>query len=188
MKDINLLPDDMKKSSKSNLKMEELKDKMDPKKILIGLSVVAAMLVLFFAPVLINMIMQQKLQAIKTEVTDPKFEPVKKERAAIKAEQTKIDQKKSVISDIDAKNPTIPEIFSAVNGIMPAGCYVSNMKYEKGALSIQGKVSEIIQIGEIITRAKRLKFLILDDNASLSYGEDKSFSFNFKIAGTGGGN
>jgi hypothetical protein len=76
------------------------------------------------------------------------------------------------------------EIFSAVNGIMPEGCTIDSLSYdvEKG-VSITGKVKENIQIGEIITRAKRLKFFVVDKDAAISYDAEKRFSFNFKIAG-----
>lgn len=184
MKDINLLPENLKDNRPgSNVKLEELRDKIDPKMILLGIVIVLTLLVVFFLPVLYNSLLEQKLASIQKDIKSSDYDPVRQVRSAILEENSKIESKKNAITEIDNNNVSVNEIFSAINGILPIGCTVSTMTYDGKAIAISGTVAEDIQIGEIITRAKRLNFLVIDSNANISYDAKKNFNFTFNVAG-----
>lgn len=186
MKDINLLPDDLKGRQGQGIKLEELRDKVDPKMILVAIAVVLTLIFVFFVPLLYNNLLEQKLFSIQGEIKSQAYERVRKARKDMADEKLKIDTKKKTMTEIDTVNMSVTELFSAITGIMPAGCTVSTLNYTGKTLVITGNVVEDIQIGEILSRAKRLNFLDIDGNASISYDAKKNFSFSFNLAGNGG--
>jgi hypothetical protein len=183
MKDINLLPDDMKVKSGSKFNIDDLREKVDPKMILWGILIFLGSIVVFFLPILISSSMEKKLTAINSEIESPKFEPVRQVKKAIEDENIKIDTKKRVITDIENSNLSFSEMFTSISGILPTGCTISSFTYIDNTISIKGAVIEDIQIGEIITRAKRLKILELEDMEDITYDENKNFTLTFKTKG-----
>ena len=186
LKDINLLPEELKVNTGKENKLEEFRDKVDPKMILMGIITILTLLVVFFLPFLYNILLEQRLASIQSNIKSQKFERVKKARVEIANENTKIQNKKQAITEIDTKNYSVSEILSAVDGIIPAGCSVSSIMYSGETVNISGNVAENIQIGEILTRAKRLNFFSADSNAGISFDEKKKFTFTFNLKKNGG--
>lgn len=182
MKDINFLNDEANRK-KSGLDIEDLRDRIEPKSILIGIVVVLGLIVVFFAPLLFNMIKAQRLNGLQSDYNDKKYAVTKQVMQSIGEEKGKIEQKKGAITNIDKASINFTEIYSALTALLPAGCTLKNISFDGTRVNISGSYVEDIQIGEIITRAKRLDFFVIDDKTAISYSPDKNFDFSFGIKG-----
>ena len=183
MKDINLLPDDMKKD-KENKKDgggSDFRDKLDPKMILIILGIVFVLAVVFFAPVLYNKYLESRYQNVRDTIESGKFNEVYEVNQKIEEIEEVIGNKVTLMSFVDSNFVSASEIFVAIKSVLPQGATITGLSYDGSRVSINGTIVEGIQIGEILTRAERFRFFEMDDRTSVTLGGSNEFSFNFDV-------
>ncbi len=184
MKDINFLPDDIrKKDSERDLKAGgiDFRDEIEPKVMLIGLVILFALAVIFFFPMLYNKTIEQKVKRTNVEINSDKFDRVREVNQGLTEIQGKVELKQQVVGIIDQNNVPVNEIFVAIQSIMPSDSVINGLNFDGRKISLSGRVTENIQLGEIISRAKRSNYFKVDERAAISYNDNKNFTFNFEL-------
>ncbi len=188
MKDINLLPDDMKKD-KENKKDgggSDFRDKLDPKMVLAIIGIAFVLAVVFFAPVLYNKYLESRYQNVRSTIQSGKFDEVYEVNEEIEVIEEVIGEKVNLMSFVDRNVVSASEVFVAIKSILPQGATITSLNHDGSNVTINGTIVESVQIGEILTRAERFRFFEVDDNTSITLGGNDEFTFNFEVV-TGGG-
>jgi hypothetical protein len=184
LKDINLLPDDMRKKDsheESRGRVLDFRDQIDPKVMWIGFIVLFALTVVFFFPFLYNKHMEQQVKRTVSEINSEKFDRVREVNKGLKEIQDKVAVKQQVVGVIDQSSVPVHEIFVAIQSIMPSNSVINNVNFDGRKVTLSGRVAENIQLGEIISRAKRSNYFHVDERAAISYNDSKNFTFNFEL-------
>lgn len=184
LKDINLLPNDLKKGSlkgQDSRKQTDFRDKMDPKKLWIGLIVVFLLVVTFLFPILYNNILKQNVKKVNDEIKGESFDIVREVNAKLDEVEGVLDNKRGIIGTIDQTTVPISEILVAIPSIMPSDTILNGFSLTGKIVTINGVVSKYIQLGEIITRAKRSNYFDVEKNVPISFNEKNNFNLEFKL-------
>jgi len=156
MKDINLLPEDIKSASSYS-----------PGKSGSGagtalkVASVLALLVVFIAGTLVAPkvyinTLERELSKVEKEIADPKFEVVKKVNGDLAAIKSVIDSKNDVMETVDKKVYPINEILVAVNNSVPKGTSLNRIEYKNNKIKLVGYTDDILAIAELVAKIHRL--------------------------------
>lgn len=187
MKDINLLPEDLKEKEISGGGGSDLKESIEPKKILIALGIIFGLAVIFFLPLLYNKYLEKNYKNTMKQIESETYDVVREVNAEILAMREKVDSKTQVVYSIDNTHVQVSEILVALKSILPEGCNITNVNYNRTKLNVSGRMKENIQVGEIISRAERYKFFRIDENSAVSYNDSNNYNFAFDVIPTKGG-
>lgn len=187
MKDINLLPEDLKDKEFKDGGGLDNKESIEPKKILIGLVIVFGLAVVFFLPFLYNKYLENDYKNTIKEIESEKFNVVREVNAEMITTKELVESKSTIVATIDNQNVKVNEILLALKSILPEGCNITNVRVTKGIVNISGQIKEKIQVGEIIARAERFKFFKLSKKSSVSYNNSNSYNFSFDVIPAKGG-
>lgn len=188
MKDINLLPEDMKKNkgNKQDGGGSDFRDKLDPMMVLAIIGIVFVLAVVFFAPVLYNKYLESRYQSVRDTIQSGKFDEVYEVDKAITEIEEVIGEKVTLMSFIDRNVVSASEVFVAIKSVLPQGATITSLNHDGSNVTINGTIVESVQIGEILTRAERFRFFEVDDRTSVTLGGNNEFTFNFEVVKGGG--
>lgn len=181
MKDINLLPEDIKSTSTYS-----------PSKYGSGVSVKAIIGIVFVvlfiaatlaAPKVYIKTLETSLAKVEKELEDPKYDVVKKVKADISSVDALINKKNFIMNDIDSKSYPINEILLTVNSAVPSGCKVSSLSYTGTSLVMSGNADNVLAIAELMSRLQRLDFVQIANDVSVN--DSKSFTINLIVGRKG---
>lgn len=184
LKDINLLPDDLRKNKEKS--SVEFRDNLDPKLVLVGIVVAFIALVVFVTPILYNKILERKHTKIEEKIASDRFDEVRKVNKEMAAMTARLATKKGAISSIEKNTASVNEVLIAVRSILPQNSLINTMDFTGNRVTISGTLADKIQIGEIFSRVSRFNYFKMDDNASFSFNEDGKFNLSFEIVAAGG--
>lgn len=159
MKDINLLPEDIKSTTVSSPNAKAGSIGISAKAIAILVVVLLFIGASLAAPKVYIMALEANLAKVEKEIEDPKYDEVKKVRADLSAIDGVIGSKSDVMNTIDTKSYPINEVLVAVNGVVPAGCKITSMEYKGTDLKISGYADNSIAIAELVSKIQRLDFV-----------------------------
>lgn len=175
MKDINLLPEDIK--STTSYTPSKPKAGISPKAIVITIFVLLFIGATLVAPRFYIATLEGTLNSLKKEIEDPKYDEVKKVNADIKNVNGILTSKSDVMESIDKKAYPINEVITTINGVVPKGCRINTMEYKNNSLTMSGNADEAIAIAELVSKIQRLDFIEIAQDITV----DQSNTFTLKL-------
>lgn len=185
MKDINLLPDEIK-SSGMQVQSSENQKEIPKKGILIGIVVVAIIVASILIPKARVMMLDSKLDSIQKELQSPKYVEIKNINSQLASISGVLQSKKEVIESIDSSIVPVNEILTSLKHVAPSGCVVNSLEYDGSILKVNVKVQDALQLGEFLLNASRLDFLTPDDSMkTINISSVGEFVYSFKVGRKG---
>ncbi|OPZ92283.1 MAG: hypothetical protein BWY74_01661 [Firmicutes bacterium ADurb.Bin419] len=182
MKDINLLPEDIK--STTSYTPNKPKAGVSPKVIVTAVFVVLFIGATLVAPRLYISALEGTLNGVKKEIEDPKYDEVKKVNADIQSITGVLNSKNEIMNSIDKKAYPINEILTTVNGVVPKGCKINRIEYNSNLLTLSGNAEEAIAIAELVSRIQRLGFVEISEDISVD--QTNTFTLKLKVGASAG--
>jgi len=155
MKDINLLPEDIKSASSYSPGSGSGTGsmlKVVPILVLLILFIVGTLI----APKVYIGGLESELSKIEKEIADPKFDVVKNVNKDIAAVKKVIDSKNDVMETVDKNVYPINEILVAVNNSVPKGTSLNRIEYKNNKIKLVGYTDDILAIAELVAKIHRL--------------------------------
>lgn len=182
MKDINLLPEDIK--STTSYTPSKPKAGVSPKAIVITVFVLLFIGATLVAPRFYISTLEGTLSGLKKEIEDPKYDEVKKVNADIKSITGVLSTKNQIMNAIDKKAYPINEVITTVSSVVPKGCKINRIEYEANVITISGNTDDAIAIAELVSRIQRLDFIsILED---ITVDQTNTFTLRLSVGASTG--
>lgn len=183
MKDINLLPEEIKSSS--SYVPDKVRSGGVVKVIIILLFVILILGGSVLAPqAYVKYVLEAKLARINEDINSPKYAEVKKVRADLTDIDKTLETKKDVIGSIDNSNYPVNEVLVAINNVAPQGCVIESIAYGKKSLEIVGQAQDSVVIAELVSRINRLSFLTVVSD--VNFDSANVFKLSLKVGGKEG--
>ncbi|NLL06210.1 MAG: PilN domain-containing protein [Clostridiaceae bacterium] len=182
MKDINLLPEDIKSTTSYSPSKpgSGISLKVITILILIALFIGATLV----APSVYIKTLEANLSAIEKAIEDPKFDEVKKVRADTSAVKAIIDSKSDVMATVDKNIYPINEILIAVNSSIPKGTSLNRIEYKNNQVTLTGFTEDILAIAELVTKIDRLDSVNIASDITVN--ETNKFTLKLNVGGKEG--
>jgi len=181
VKDINLLPDDIRATS-------SIEQKGIPKvsvlTIIITVVVVLVLGVILAVPSLYVKVLGISIENVNKQINDARFDEVKKVNADLIAIDATINSKNDILKTVDRQSLPIGQIMTFIKQSAPKGLTIGDIKYDSNDLTIKGAAQNSIQVAEYLNNLQRLSFFGSPDFNSLKIDNTSlacSFSFKFTI-------
>lgn len=156
MKDINLLPEDIKSASSyspgSSSSGIGVSLKVITVLVLIALLIGATLV----APKVYISKLEADLSKIEKYIEDSKFDEVKKVNADIAAVKSVLASKNDVMETVDKNIYPINEILIAVNNSIPRGTSLNRIEYRSNKITLVGFTEDALAIAELVAKINRL--------------------------------
>lgn len=185
MKDINLLPEDIKTSSGEKTALNSEKMEFSKGKVIIVILILILAIALLFSPTAIFKIMELNANSIKAEINSQAYSEVKAVNGQLMNVNAKLNGKYAVLKDIDNNTYPVNELLNEVRQAAPKGCVISSLKFDEGKVMISGAATDSMVIAEFISNIERLDiFTNLGVGAGLTYQRTNSvqkFQLSFNV-------
>ncbi|HOQ00672.1 MAG TPA: PilN domain-containing protein [Acetivibrio clariflavus] len=175
MKDINLLPEEIK--STTTYSPAESKSGSVVKAIVILFFILVVVGVTIAAPKFYIKTLERELDSINKEIESEKYEPVRQVRAKLDAINGVIASKGDIMDTIDKKAYPVNEVLVSLNSVTPQGCQITKITYSSNRLEINGIARDRMVVAEFVARINRLEFF----NITGSVRMDKSNAFTLFV-------
>ena len=182
MKDINLLPEDIK--STTTYTPAKSSSGISSKAIVVLIFVLLLIGVTIAAPKVYISILEGNLASVEKAINDPKYDIVKKVKADIASVGSIISSKSDIMDTIDTKSYPINEILVVVTSVVPNGCEINAMEYKGTQLKIVGKADNSIAIAELVSKIQRLDFVEIKSDISVDH--TNTFALELTVGGKAG--
>ncbi|WP_010249678.1 PilN domain-containing protein [Acetivibrio cellulolyticus] len=176
MKDINLLPEDIK-STTSYAPSKPASSGISAKVIIILILILAFVGATLVAPKLYIKSLEVSLSNVQKAIEDPKYDVVKKVNSDITKVSGVLKTKSDIMDTIDKKVYSINEILTTVNSVVPKGCKINRIEYEGTTLNISGNSDDSLAIAELVSKVQRLDFVKIAEDITV----DQTNTFTLKL-------
>lgn len=167
MKDINLLPEEIKSTSS----YAQPRSGSGALKWIVGLVFIGAIVATsLVAPFFYIQSLKMELDSLNKEINHEKYNEVKQVNADLASINGVLNAKKTVMDKIDQVSYSVNEVIVAVSNAAPKGCNINNIEFEKNKLKVTGVIEDNIVIAEFVSRIQRLNFLTLDSDIKVDSG------------------
>ncbi len=184
MKDINLLPDDIKTSAEP-FKAE--KTNASPVKLI---TIIVASVVLiaatFVLPKFVLIAMNARLDSINKSIESTTYNEVKQIKSKTAHEANKIEAKNAVISVIDKDSYPMSQVMAIIKNSIPQGCTLERVNFEKNELIVEGKANSSIRAAELLTNIRRISSITVKTTSISDRDGIIIFKYNFYFGGKAG--
>jgi len=177
MKDINLLPEDIK--STTSYAPDKPKSGVSIKAIVVLIFILMFVGASLAAPTVYTRHLETTLSKIEDEIADPKYDPVKQVKKDIAAVSGTINSKNDVMNTVDLEAYPINEVLVVVKSVVPEGCSISKMEYSGTNLGIAGQVDSNIALAELVSKIQRLDFIEIVNNVTIE--KDNKFNLTLSV-------
>lgn len=204
MRDINLLPEDIKmnpKDARENTKgnadstVEANKEKGGKK----AFSKVKG---IFFAVVVIIIVcgslagpkaymsqLDRTSENLDKAINDPKYNETNQVNRQLSELNNVMGVKKTIINDIDKMSYPMTEVFTAMRNACPKGCYITNLDYNGSQIRISGYASDTLLAAEFMSNLDSLEHLSKNSSTE-NFAVEKAnastqFSFTYDVGKEG---
>jgi hypothetical protein len=184
VKDINLLPDDIKTPQES---VKPEKSAASPVKIVtVIIAVVALVGVSLILPKVYIITQNTRLDMINSSIESSKYDEVKSVNQKIVKKTSQLKVKNDIILDIDKKYTSVSQLLKVVGSSAPAGCTYEGIDIGNGQLSIKGNVPDATKASEVLSYMSRIEG-IQAKNTTIGTKDGKvTFDFSFTLPGKEG--
>ncbi|KNY28203.1 PilN domain-containing protein [Pseudobacteroides cellulosolvens] len=184
MKDINLLPEDIR-NPQEPVKVE----RQGVSKVKVVTLIVAILALVGVSLVLpkVYIIMQNtRLDMINENIESEKYNEVKAVNTDIVSIKSEISKKNNIVLDIDSKNILVGQIVSFIGNSVPKGCSLKTIKFTEGSLNVEGYSMDPIQATEFLSYISRIESVMVN-NSSVELKDGKyEFKYELTITRKGG--
>ncbi len=181
MKDINLLPEDIKtpqeqvKSEKSSVSSVKI--------ITIVIAVLALVGVSLILPKVYIITQNTRLDMINSSIESSKYDVVRLVNSGIAQITSEVNNKNNIVADIDKKNISVSEVLNIISSSTPKGCSLDKVTYSDRSVDIEGKTADPSIASELLSYLARIDTLHVN-NTSI---DTKDGKYNFKYSFSFGG-
>lgn len=184
MKDINLLPDDIRTPQES-IKPE--KTATSPVKIVtIIIAVVALVGVSLILPKVYIITQNTRLDMINSSIESEKYDEVKSVNKQIAEITSRLKFKNDIILDIDKNYTSVNQLLKVIGSSAPAGCKYESISISDRTLSVKGNVPDASKASEALSYMSRIEGLKAERTVIGTKDNIVTFEFSFKLLGKEG--
>lgn len=184
MKDINLLPDDIRTPQES---VKPKKSATSPVKVItIIVAIVALVGVSLILPKVYIITQNTRLDMINSSIESSKYDEVKAVNKQIADITGKLEVKNNIILDIDKKYSSVSQLLKFIGSSAPAGCSYENIVFNDGTLKIRGTVPDASKASEALSYMSRVDGLKVERTNITSKDNKVAFEFSFILTGKEG--
>ncbi len=184
MKDINLLPEDIK-ASNENFKVE--KSTASPVKLI---TIIVASVVLiaatFVLPRFILMALNAKLDATNKSIESATYNEVKQIKSKTIQETDRIVTKNTIISAIEKESYPMSQVIAIIKNSTPQGCTLERVNFDKYDLIVEGKATDSIKAAELLTNISRISSISVKSTTLTDNNGLQQFKYSFYFSGKEG--
>ncbi len=184
MKDINLLPDDIKASAEP-FKAE--KTNASPVKLI---TIIVASVVLiaatFVLPKFVLITMNARLDSINKSIESATYNEVRLLKSKTVQEAGKIEAKNSIISVIEKDSSPMSQVMAIIKNSIPQGCTLERVNFENNELIVEGKATGSIKAAELLTNIRRISSITVKTTSVSDKNGIVGFKYNFYYGGKAG--
>lgn len=182
MKDINLLPEEIRVTSSSY--EGNVKNKHRISSITLGISIFVILLMAFSiaAPKMYSIELDNIIQTLDNQLKAEKYTEVRTMNTSIASTANQITIKKNLIDYISKESYPVSGILHSLSQAVPKGCVINALEYDTETLKLTGFTSEGIKEAEFISHMYKLGFFNskLDEN-DVKLERGKLFEYSFKV-------
>ncbi|NMB34442.1 MAG: hypothetical protein GX992_09515 [Clostridium sp.] len=182
MKDINLLPQDMKDTTAYAETGQ--KTGITPATIVIALLVLVVFAATLFIPKAYIKSLEMDLKTLETEIKSEKYAEVKKVTKDLQIINNTLSSKTLIIADIDNTNISVNELIAAVKGATPEGAELYAVTLNRQKIKIDGMAPDNIIVAEMVSNLARLRNIRMTGSADIR--DDNTFTIDMSIIGKAG--
>ncbi|TYQ13241.1 UNVERIFIED_CONTAM: Tfp pilus assembly protein PilN [Acetivibrio alkalicellulosi] len=176
MKDINLLPEEIKETEYVQPNKSNGFSFMLLFGLIIGIAIIA---VTILAPYAYIWQKEKELEAIEAEIESEKYDIVREVNSDLDEINGIIDGKMTVINTIDGMSHPVNEIIVALQSIVPEGAVITNIRYNNNKIDVTGIAADRITVAEMIASVNRISLLTL--SSELRVDEANVFQFSVNV-------
>lgn len=184
VKDINLLPEDIKSASSYAPGKSDSNTGTVIKAIAVLIFLGAFIGATLVAPKIYIKKLEADLSSIEKYIEDPKFDEVKKVNADIAAVKSVIASKNDVMETVDKKIYPINEVLIAVNNSFPRGTTLNSINYKNNKVKLTGYTDDILAIAELVARINRLDSVQIASDITVD--QTNKFNLDLVVGGKDG--
>lgn len=181
MRDINLLPEDVK-SSDVHIPVKNIKPGSSVKFIILSFAVIIFMGATLVAPKIFIKKLEERQSSIEMQLTMPKYLQVKAVNAQLNNINTVLEFKKNVINTIDNQSYPVSEMLSILKHAAPEASMINSFDYNTNSLNVSISMNDLTQIAEFISNVKKSEYLKPSASMKdLSINKDSALQFSFDV-------
>lgn len=179
MKDINLLPDDIRTSTEDQFKTQS-SSRSPVKVIWIIVAALVLACVTFVLPKVWIITLNTQLDMTNKAIQSSTYNEVKTITGNMAKLEDKIRAKNEILTIIDNGTMSIAQILNIVNTSTPKGCELTKVEFNANKLVIEGKVTDGSKASGLLANIRRINNLTVSDTSV----ETKDGKYNFKYTFT----
>ncbi len=184
MKDINLLPDDIR-STEDQFKTES--SSRSPVKVAtIVIAAVVLVAVTFILPKVWIMTLNTQLDMTKKSIESATYNEVKAITSNMSKLEEKIKAKNEILTVIDNDTVSIAQILNIINVSTPKGCELTRVEFADNKLLVEGKVPDGNKASSLLANIRRINFLSVSDTSVTTKDGNYNFRYTFTFGGKDG--
>ncbi|MDQ2085840.1 hypothetical protein RBH29_05240 [Herbivorax sp. ANBcel31] len=181
MKDINLLPEEVKETEY----VQPPRGGGSPVKLLFGLVIAVVLVTVSILMPMLNIRQkEQELENLRAEIESEKYDVVREVRNDLSNINSVLASKTDVIGTIDSSNHPVSEVITSVYNSAPLRVAVNNIAYNEQRARITGIAQDNVAFAEFISAINRVT--LLNISGSPSYDESTgTFQLTIRVSGEG---
>jgi len=184
VKDINLLPDDIK----------NVPDQLDTKKstgtsakvIILVIAVAALLGVSLVLPKVYISAQEARITSLTDEIESDKYDEVKTVMNNIKVMSEKVTSKYQLVDKIDSESVQISKILNVISLSTPQGTLIKSVDLNGVLFTVEGTVANPIAAAEVLANLGRINGINVASNVIDQRDNQYHFVYTFNLEGKGG--
>jgi len=179
VKDINLLPDDIRQPQEP-IKTEK-SGVSTVKVVTLVIAIIALVGVSLVLPKIYIVMQNTRLEMINNNIESDKFIEVKSVNADIANIKREVEKKNSIVIDIDSKSISVNQIVNYINNSVTKGCTIESVKMNENNIVIEGNAIDPLKATEFASYVSRIEYLQITESLVESKDDNYRFKYAFTI-------
>lgn len=183
MKDINLLPDEIRAPVQKSLTREEQSSKTMSAAAIAGvISIFVIVILSFIIPKLYLIFLDKQIDTKIQKVNSKEYQEIRILNNSVAAVSSSIDKKRQILDAIDKRSSSITEILNVLNNSAPNGLYITEITFDNDALDVGGYAASSLLVAEFISNIDRLENMNrMGKTESIQFSKANS-QYKFKVS------
>ena len=166
MKDINLLPEEIKETeyvqpAKGGTSLKVLLG------VIVGVVIIAVTVAVPYTYIWQK---ENELESIKEEIESAKYDEVRKVNEELDSIVEVLSSKTDVVDTIDASSNPLTEVIVALQNAIPEGAVITQIDYSSNKLDVTGIAQDRITVAELVASIDKISLLTLSSDVRVEDG------------------